>query len=49
MNSDSSSEGEEYKDAMANQLKEFFHLGECPWPPRPESHGSSLQNALLQA
>jgi hypothetical protein len=47
--SDSSSEGEENEDAMVHQLKETLHLGNCPWPPGPESHGSPLQKALLQA
>jgi hypothetical protein len=46
--SDSSSEGEEYEDAMAHQLKDILHLGNRPQPPRPESHGSPLEKALLQ-
>jgi hypothetical protein len=49
MSSDSSSEGKEYEDAMAHQLKDTLHLGDCPWPPRPESHSSPLQKALWQA
>jgi hypothetical protein len=47
--SDSSSEREEYKDGIAHQLKETLHLGDCPWPPRPESHSCPQQKALLQA
>jgi hypothetical protein len=47
--SGANSEGEEYEDAMAHQLKETLHLGDHPQLPKPESHGSPLQKALLQA